>query len=189
MLLILAFSSLAATSAPIELPAGEPVDDWVESLGMAGLVAAPHGIGPWVEVRANGANWTLIGHDSAGAERSVEVARPLTEADREDVALLADFFLKKHASRMQKNVRGFKPAAITTRELHAEWPIALQLEGSYHNLGLFLDRVSKFPRIINVGSMMSIFGASFAVPYAASKGAVSQLTRSHAVAFASIAST
>jgi type IV pilus assembly protein PilO len=39
------------------------------------------------------------------------------------------------------------------RDLHAEWPIALQLEGNYHNLGLFLDRVSKFPRIINIGSM------------------------------------
>ena len=37
--------------------------------------------------------------------------------------------------------------------MHAEWPIALQLEGNYHNLGLFLDRVSKFPRIINIGGM------------------------------------
>jgi type IV pilus assembly protein PilO len=37
--------------------------------------------------------------------------------------------------------------------MHAEWPIALQLEGSYHNLGLFLDRVSKFPRIINIGGL------------------------------------
>jgi hypothetical protein len=39
--------------------------------------------------------------------------------------------------------------------MHAEWPIALQLEGNYHNLGLFLDRVSKFPRIINIGNMQS----------------------------------
>ena len=51
-------------------------------------------------------------------------------------------------------VLGFRPQAITTREMHAEWPIALQLEGNYHNLGLFLDRVSKFPRIINIGSMV-----------------------------------
>jgi type IV pilus assembly protein PilO len=50
-------------------------------------------------------------------------------------------------------VNGFKPEAITTKEMHAEWPIALQLEGNYHNLGLFLDRVSKFPRIINIGNM------------------------------------
>ena len=36
---------------------------------------------------------------------------------------------------------------------HAEWPIGLELEGTYHNLGAFLERVSKFPRIINVGGI------------------------------------
>ncbi len=34
-----------------------------------------------------------------------------------------------------------------------EWPIGLQLEGSYHDLGDFLERISKFPRIINVGGL------------------------------------
>jgi Tfp pilus assembly protein PilO len=37
--------------------------------------------------------------------------------------------------------------------MHAEWPIGLQLEGSYHDLGGFLERVSKFPRIINVNGI------------------------------------
>jgi type IV pilus assembly protein PilO len=37
--------------------------------------------------------------------------------------------------------------------MHAEWPIGLQLEGTYHNLGTFLERVSKFPRIINVSGI------------------------------------
>jgi 2-dehydro-3-deoxy-D-gluconate 5-dehydrogenase len=39
-------------------------------------------------------------------------------------------------------------------------------------------------KIINIGSMMSIFGASFAPAYAASKGGIVQLTRSCAVAWA-----
>ncbi len=39
-------------------------------------------------------------------------------------------------------------------------------------------------KIINIGSMMSIFGASFAAPYGASKGAVVQLTKSLAIAWA-----
>src|SRR4051812_20046469 len=57
------------------------------------------------------------------------------------------------ATQSNLQVRGFRPQAITTKEMHAEWPIALTLEGNYHNLGLFLDRVSKFPRIINIGAM------------------------------------
>jgi 2-dehydro-3-deoxy-D-gluconate 5-dehydrogenase len=40
-------------------------------------------------------------------------------------------------------------------------------------------------KIINIGSMMSIFGASFAAPYGASKGGVVQLTKSLAAAWAS----
>ncbi len=39
-------------------------------------------------------------------------------------------------------------------------------------------------KIVNIGSMMSIFGASFAVPYAASKGGVVQLTKALATAWA-----
>ena len=34
--------------------------------------------------------------------------------------------------------------------MYVEWPIGLKLEGTYHDLGGFLERVSKFPRIINV---------------------------------------
>lgn len=39
-------------------------------------------------------------------------------------------------------------------------------------------------KIINIGSMMSIFGASFAVPYAASKGGIVQMTKGLATAWA-----
>ena len=57
------------------------------------------------------------------------------------------------ATQSNLQIRGFRPQAITTKEMHAEWPISLQLEGNYHNLGLFLDRVSKFPRIINISGL------------------------------------
>ena len=39
-------------------------------------------------------------------------------------------------------------------------------------------------KIVNIGSMMSIFGASFVAPYGASKGAIVQLTRALATAWA-----
>ena len=39
-------------------------------------------------------------------------------------------------------------------------------------------------KIINIGSMMSIFGASFTTPYAASKGGIVQMTRGLACAWA-----
>ena len=39
-------------------------------------------------------------------------------------------------------------------------------------------------KIVNIGSMMSLFGASFAAPYAASKGGIVQMTKALAVAWA-----
>jgi 2-deoxy-D-gluconate 3-dehydrogenase len=39
-------------------------------------------------------------------------------------------------------------------------------------------------KIINIGSMMSIFGASFTAPYAATKGGIVQLSRALACAWA-----
>ena len=57
------------------------------------------------------------------------------------------------ATQSNLTIRGFKPAASITKQLHAEWPIALQLDGTYHNLAVFFDRVSKFSRIINVSNI------------------------------------
>jgi type IV pilus assembly protein PilO len=57
------------------------------------------------------------------------------------------------ATQSRLTIRGFTPRSVTRRQMHAEWPIGLQLEGTYHDLGAFLERVSKFPRIINVGDI------------------------------------
>jgi type IV pilus assembly protein PilO len=68
---------------------------------------------------------------------------------------VADLLRRVQAMATQSNltIRGFSPEPVTKREMHAEWPIGLKLEGNYHDLGAFLERVSKFPRIINVGAL------------------------------------
>jgi type IV pilus assembly protein PilO len=57
------------------------------------------------------------------------------------------------ASDSNLTIRHFRPRAIAIRELHAEWPIEIEVEGAYHNVGQFFDKVSKLPRIINVGAI------------------------------------
>ena len=84
-------------------------------------------------------------------EARLEVLKPILPTDRD----AGDLLRRVQTLAVQSNltILGFKPQAITLNEIHAEWPISLQLEGNYHNLGVFLDRVSKFPRIINIGAM------------------------------------
>jgi type IV pilus assembly protein PilO len=61
--------------------------------------------------------------------------------------------LQALATQANLEIRAFRPLAIAQRDLHAEWPIALELEGTYHDLGMFFDKVAKVPRIINVSDI------------------------------------
>jgi len=54
------------------------------------------------------------------------------------------------ASQSNLTIKSFKPGTTVTKQLHAEWPISLELDGTYHNLALFFDRVGKFTRIVNI---------------------------------------
>jgi type IV pilus assembly protein PilO len=87
----------------------------------------------------------------ADLRAQLESLRPILPEEKDAAELLRR--VNTLARESSLTIRGFKPQAITTRELHAEWPISLELEGTYHNLGAFLDRVSKVERIINVGSL------------------------------------
>ena len=64
----------------------------------------------------------------------------------------ADLLRRMQTVAVQSNlkIKGFKPAPVVMKQLHAEWPITLELDGTYHNLAIFLDRVGKFTRIVNI---------------------------------------
>ncbi len=53
----------------------------------------------------------------------------------------------------------FQPAGFVKKDFYSEWPIGVQLEGTYHELALFFDRLSRFSRIINVESLSIVTGS------------------------------
>jgi type IV pilus assembly protein PilO len=61
--------------------------------------------------------------------------------------------LQTVATQSRLTIKSFKPAATVMKQLHAEWPIVLELDGTYHNLALFFDRVGRFTRIVNVSAL------------------------------------
>jgi type IV pilus assembly protein PilO len=87
----------------------------------------------------------------ADLQARLEGLKPILPEEKD----AADLLRRVNTLAVQSNltILGYRPKAIETRQMHAEWPITLELEGTYHNLGVFLDRVSKFPRIINVGAL------------------------------------
>ena len=108
---------------------------------------APTSQGPGDGATSCPSSEAQVGASSKRGSKSLQAVLP----EEKDVA---DLLRRMQTLATQSNltIRGFKPAPSVTKKMHAEWPISSQLDGTYHNLGLFFDRVSKFPRIINVSN-------------------------------------
>src|ERR1700730_10930711 len=50
-------------------------------------------------------------------------------------------------------LKKFTPGEPIAKDFYSEYPIDISLEGTYHNLALFFDRMSRFSRIVNVEDM------------------------------------
>jgi type IV pilus assembly protein PilO len=87
----------------------------------------------------------------ADLEGRLESLKSVLPAEKDAADLLRR--LQTVATQSNLTIMSFKPAATVTKQLHAEWPITLQLEGTYHNLASFFDRVGKFTRIVNISGL------------------------------------
>jgi type IV pilus assembly protein PilO len=51
------------------------------------------------------------------------------------------------------SLKRFRPGNEREKDFYSEWPMDISLEGGYHNLALFFDRIGRFSRIINVDNL------------------------------------
>lgn len=66
-----------------------------------------------------------------------------------------DLMRKVQSLAAQSNlvIRKFTPGATVNKEFYQEWPINVEVDGSYHNLGFFFDRVRRLSRLVNIGTV------------------------------------
>jgi type IV pilus assembly protein PilO len=48
------------------------------------------------------------------------------------------------------NIIKFTPKPEVIKEFHSEWQIPIEITGTYHNLAIFFDRLSRFSRLFTV---------------------------------------
>jgi len=84
------------------------------------------------------------------AKLNVELANALTQLpnEKEIPEILKNITTLGKESNLEFTL--FRPKPEEPQQFYARVPIELILLGSYHNTGIFFDRVSKLPRIINV---------------------------------------
>jgi type IV pilus assembly protein PilO len=61
--------------------------------------------------------------------------------------------LHELASEAALDLSSFTPKAIVTKTQYSEWPIELGLQGGYHDLGRFFDRVGSMARLMSVADL------------------------------------
>jgi Tfp pilus assembly protein PilO len=61
--------------------------------------------------------------------------------------------LHQIASESNLSINSFTPKPAADKDQFTEWPIELGLEGGYHDLGVFFDRIAAESRLISVANL------------------------------------
>ena len=111
------------------------------------------------EVRAIVANLSAFEQELVELERRLKHALRQLPDSKELPVLLTDVSsLGKDAGL---EFKAFRPRDEVNKGFYAEVPIEIEFNGGYHDIARFFDRVSKLPRIVNVGKLdVSIGGQS-----------------------------
>ena len=168
--------------------------------GKAALVTGGNGgigLGMAKGLAAAGANLAIAGRDE---RKNSDAVRQLKELGVSAIAVQADLRDEKSCRRMVEEAAQklghldilVNNAGINIRKPPQDLPIEAWREVLDTNLtSAFVASQAAYPhlkraggKIINIGSMMSIFGAAYLAPYAASKAGIVQLTKALACAWA-----
>lgn len=98
--------------------------------------------------RAAKADLPRLEEDIRNYEIELERLRRILPTKRETDNLIKR--AKQLTERGRFRLTRFTPGNFEDRDFFLEWPIRVGLDGTYHELGLFFDRLSRFSRIINV---------------------------------------
>jgi type IV pilus assembly protein PilO len=84
-------------------------------------------------------------------EAKLETLKRILPPERETPDLMRR--VQYLAAQSNLVIRRFTPAAPVTKDFYQEVPINVDVEGTYHMLGQFFDRVSRLSRLVNMGSI------------------------------------
>ena len=107
--------------------------------------------GEVARARATADKWPLFEREVKALESSLWQTTAILPDEKDPQDVLRT--LHELASDAALDISSFTPKAIVTRRQYSEWPIELGLEGNYHDLGRFFDRVATTSRLMSVSDL------------------------------------
>ncbi len=102
-------------------------------------------------IRAVANNVGKFEQEVAALERELEVALKQLPNRKQFEDLLQD--ITTAGKKVGVAIKSIVRESEIAHDFYAEVPFTLELEGSYHNIAMFFERVAKLPRIVNIGAM------------------------------------
>ena len=87
----------------------------------------------------------------ANLQRKLGDIQQILPTDTETGDLLR--WIKNMTDQSNLGLKTFAPGSLRPVDFYKEFPIEMDVVGRYHDMGIFLDRVSKYSRIINVDNL------------------------------------
>jgi len=103
------------------------------------------------EVRSVAANIGAFQAEITQLQAQLAVALRQLPNEKQLEVLLADVSNLGKTAGIE--IKSFKRENEQVHDFYAEVPIAVQIEGSYHEIARFFDSVSRLPRIVNMGAL------------------------------------
>jgi type IV pilus assembly protein PilO len=89
--------------------------------------------------------------DSLALQAKLDMLKLVLPLEKETDQVLRSVQQAASTSALRILRVGFRP--IIDHEVYTEWPIDMEVVGTYHNIGAFLDKIRNLPRIVNVAGM------------------------------------
>lgn len=89
--------------------------------------------------------------ESAALEAKLEELKRVLPQDKETDQILLQVQSSARAAGLR--IQRVVSRPVIDHEVYTEWPLDMDVAGTYHNIGMFLDKIRQLPRIVNIGSL------------------------------------
>jgi len=107
--------------------------------------------GDVARAQATAAKLPMLQKEVADSEAALQQTTAILPDEKDPQDVLRN--LHDLASEAALDLDTFTPKTIVTRTQYSEWPITLGLQGTYHNLGRFFDRIASMTRLMSVSDL------------------------------------
>jgi len=89
--------------------------------------------------------------ESAALQEQLDKLKSVLPLEKETDQILRQ--VQSSASTSALRILRVVSRATIDHDVYTEWPIEMEIVGSFHNLGKYLDKIRLLPRIVNISNM------------------------------------